>query len=306
MIYTLTLNPAVDYYMETAGELKQNNVNRGKNERFKAAGKGLNASRDLSIMSIPSYAVAVLAGFTGAFIQDTFKDYPYIRLVPVKAHGNNRVNLKMFSEGELTEVNGEGPYADEFIRNDILRAFEETSKDDTVLICGSLIRGFNAMLVKELCEELHERGTTVVLDSVQLSLQQLCDCRPQLIRLTEKELGALLNMDVSTENLKEALEKIREAGLPNILLTIDSNDAALMLGDQMYCLSQPKSRPVNKVGAGDALLAAYIGKRTQGVGPADALRWAGAMANAVASTMDETTLDEVMNRFDETRVISID
>jgi len=61
MIYTLTLNPAVDYYMETAGELKQNNVNRGKNERFKAAGKGLNASRDLSIMSIPSYAVAVLA-----------------------------------------------------------------------------------------------------------------------------------------------------------------------------------------------------------------------------------------------------
>ena len=293
MIYTLTLNPAVDYYMETAGELKQNNVNRGKNERFKAAGKGLNASRDLSIMSIPSYAVAVLAGFTGAYIQDSFKDYPFIRLVPVKAHGNNRVNLKMYSEGELTEVNGEGPYADEFIRNDILRAFEETSKDDTVLICGSL------------CEELHERGTTVVLDSVQLSLQQLCDCRPQLVRLTEKELGALLNMDVTAENAKEALVKIRETGLTNILLTIDSNDAALMIGEQMYCLSHPKCRPVNKVGAGDALLAAYIGKRTQGVEPADALRWAGAMANAVASTMDETTLDEVMNRFDETKVISI-
>lgn len=306
MIYTLTLNPAVDYYMEAAGELKLNTVNRGKNERFKAAGKGLNASRDLSIMSIPSYAVAVLAGFTGSFIRDSFNDYPFIRLIPVKAHGNNRVNLKMYSDGEFTAVNGEGPYADDFIRDDILRAFEETSADDVVMICGSLLRGFNAFFVQELCEELHERGTKVILDTEQLSLQQLVDCRPHLVKTTPRELGVLLNMEVTEDNIREALLKVREAGLSGVLVSFDNNDAVLMMKDEMYCLVQPQGHPVNRVGAGDAMLAAYIGKRTQGVGPADALRWAGAMANAVASTLDEATIDEVMHRFDEIKVVSIE
>ncbi len=306
MIYTVTLNPAVDYFMEIGGELMSEEVNRGRNEIFKAAGKGLNVSRDLSIMNIRSRALAVLGGFTGAFIEEEFSAFRAIELIRIPISGNNRVNVKLHRNGELIAVNGEGPFADETVRENVMRALSGTTFRDTCVISGSLMRGFDEEFVIGLCRQLHEKGTSVVLDMEKLSLSALQACRPDLIKPNLYELGLLLSLsEEEKEDPVRCLAKAYDMGLKNILLSMGKHGALLMLDGRKYRMSHPDTELVNRVGAGDAMLAAYIGKRSEGVSPEDALRWAGAMANAVGSTMDDATMDDVMMLFDNMTVTSV-
>ena len=60
MIYTVTLNPAIDYFITLKDELMVDEVNRGTGELFKAGGKGLNVSKTLSVLGVSSKAVALL------------------------------------------------------------------------------------------------------------------------------------------------------------------------------------------------------------------------------------------------------
>ena len=54
MIYTITLNPSVDYYIYL-DDLKKGLINRISKYQFIAAGKGINASRMLSKSNIIYY-----------------------------------------------------------------------------------------------------------------------------------------------------------------------------------------------------------------------------------------------------------
>ena len=301
MIYTLTLNPAVDYFIEINGKLMKEEVNRGKNEVYKAAGKGLNVSRDLSIMGIRSKAVAVLGGFTGAYIREVFSEDPNIELIPVHVPGNNRINVKMHGSGSFFAINGEGPEAGAAAKAQILYILSGTDEKDACVISGSLMRGFDEGFVKEICDSLHSRKTKAVIDMEKISAATLAQCQPDLIKPNLYELKKLLSLPEDISPLS-ALEEAKKAGLSHVLLSLGKEGALLMLDDRICRMTHPHTDLVNKVGAGDAMLAAYIGKIMEGVAPEDALRWAGAMANAVASTMDEATLDDVSLLFDDMKV----
>ena len=306
MIYTLTLNPAIDYYMEIRGELKEEEVNRGRHEIYKAAGKGLNVSRNLSIMNIPSVAVALLGGFTGKYIEQMFSEDLKIRLEVIRVDGNNRINVKLHDRGRLIAVNGEGPYASAAARQSIRTILSEAGRGDLCVVSGSLMRGIDDEFVISLCRDLREKGVTVVLDSEQFSLETLKACRPDLIKPKLYDLGHLLGVeDPTPENALDIVKEAREAGLRGVLLSLGNKGGILMTDDKIYRMSHPETDLVNMVGSGDAMLAAYIGKITEGVNVEDALRWACAMGTAVASTMDEATLDDVMELFDDITVTEI-
>ena len=65
MIYTLTLNPALDYVMDV-GDIKFASTNRSSAESISFGGKGINVSVILSRLGIPTTALGFAAGFTGA------------------------------------------------------------------------------------------------------------------------------------------------------------------------------------------------------------------------------------------------
>ena len=79
MIYTLTMNPAIDYYMQIDTDLIDGEVNRANEIQFKAAGKGINVSVVLNELKIDSVAIALLGGFTGYFIKEQFENYEHIQ-----------------------------------------------------------------------------------------------------------------------------------------------------------------------------------------------------------------------------------
>lgn len=69
MIYTVTLNPSIDFIVRVDG-LKIGELNRMKEDFKVPGGKGINVSRILKRIDSDSTALGFLGGFTGNFIAE--------------------------------------------------------------------------------------------------------------------------------------------------------------------------------------------------------------------------------------------
>ena len=297
MIYTFTLNPAVDYFLTISGELMVDEVNRGTDEIYKAGGKGLNVSKILSVLGIPSNAVAILGGFTGDFIREQFSSSQYTRIIPVPVCGTNRINLKAHHDNKALCINGQGPTADSNTVDAIRRIVSSMTGDDTAVISGSMMLGLDSEFLLDLSDRIHRAGAKLVIDMEKVTPELIGRCRPYLIKPNLYELQLLMDdPGITMETAAEPLEKLRQLGVENILLSL-GKDGALLADEQgLLKLDHPSTPLVNKVGAGDSMLGAFIGKLTAGSTREEALRYGGAAGNAAASTMEDVTLD-IIERF---------
>ncbi len=294
MIYTITLNPAIDYFITLNETLLVDEVNRGSHEIYKAGGKGLNVSKILSVMNIPSKAIAVLGGFTGQYIQDSFEEDPNIEMIPIPVGGMNRINMKANYGKKALCVNGSGPVANDCTVQFLLDEIAKINADDIVIISGSVMHGFPDDFVTALAQAVHQRNAKVVIDMEQVTMEQLKECRPYLIKPNLYEFQLLFeNDEINESNIDEYLKKANEIGIENILVSLGKDGAVLSNAHGIFRLDQPRTVLVNKVGAGDAMLASFIGKLSQGYSSEEALQWGGAAGNATASKIEDITMRDI-------------
>ena len=294
MIYTITLNPAIDYFITLDETLLVDEVNRGSHEIYKAGGKGLNVSKILSVMNIPSKAIAVLGGFTGQYIQDSFEEDPNIEMIPIPVDGMNRINMKANYGKKALCVNGSGPVANNCTVQFLLDEIAKINADDIVIISGSVMHGFPDDFVTALAQAVHQRNAKVVIDMEQITMEQLKECRPYMIKPNLYEFQLLFeNDEINESNIDEYLKKANEIGIENILVSLGKDGAVLSNAHGIFRLDQPRTVLVNKVGAGDAMLASFIGKLSQGYSSEEVLQWGGAAGNATASKIDDITMRDI-------------
>ena len=294
MIYTITLNPAIDYFITLNETLLVDEVNRGSHEIYKAGGKGLNVSKILSVMNIPSKAIAVLGGFTGQYIQDSFAKDTNIEMIPIPVDGMNRINMKANYGKKALCNNGSGPVANDCTVQFLLDEIAKINADDIVIISGSVMHGFPDDFVTVLAQAVHQRNAKVVVDMEQITMEQLKECRPYLIKPNLYEFQLLFeNAEINESNIDEYLRKANSLGIENILVSLGKDGAALSNAQGIFKLDQPHTVLVNKVGAGDAMLASFIGKLSQGYSSEEALQWGGAAGNATASKIEDITMHDI-------------
>lgn len=294
MIITLTLNPSIDYTLTVDEPLLDVEINRTTSEQMKVGGKGLNVSMMLDKLQIPSRAIALLGGFTGDYIEQALQSYPRIDLTRVPVDGMNRINVKLYHGPGTLCVNARGPEAGSSVRQTLSDLLEEAGPDDWVLVCGNMMRGLDEDFLTGLCTKVHQRQARLVIDMEALSPQLIERCRPDLIKPNFYEFKLLTGQsDLTLENLPQAAAKLRESGVDNILVSLGADGALLAASEGIYRLMQEPVEAVNQVGSGDAMLAAFVGKLTEGCAKAEALAWAGAAGSSVAMTHDEVSADQI-------------
>lgn len=294
MIITLTLNPSIDYTMTVNEPLLDVEVNRTTSEQMKVGGKGLNVSMTLDKLKIPSRAIALLGGFTGDYIEQALRPYPRIELTRVPVDGMNRINVKLYHGPGTLCVNARGPEADAAVCQTLLDLMETTGQNDWVLVCGNMMRGLDADFLTALCAKVHQRQARLVIDMEALSPQLIERCRPDLIKPNFYEFKLLTGQPgLTLADLPDAAAKLRKSGVDNILVSLGAEGALLAASEGIYRLTQEPVEAVNQVGSGDAMLAAFVGKLTEGCAKAEALAWAGAAGSSVAMTHDEVSADQI-------------
>lgn len=136
MIYTITLNPALDYIVSVE-EFALGMTNRTSQEQIMPGGKGLNVSMVLHNLGVESVALGFIAGFTGQEIRTKVEEYgcraEFIQL----PQGFSRINLKLKSQ-EGTEINGMGPEIDKESLRKMMDRLELLEAGDFLILAGSI------------------------------------------------------------------------------------------------------------------------------------------------------------------------
>ena len=105
MIYTITLNPSLDYTV-TVPKFEIGKINRSSSEKIEVGGKGINVSKILKELGIKSTICGFYAGSIGKMIlQKT--DKLGLKNIWVGVKGCSRINVKLLTTEE-TAINGKG------------------------------------------------------------------------------------------------------------------------------------------------------------------------------------------------------
>ncbi len=136
MIYTLTLNPSIDYVVRI-DKLINGITNRTNSEEYYFGGKGINVSNVLAELDIDSTAYGFIAGFTGEAIEKETDNErittDFIRL----RNGNSRINIKI-KAAEETEINAQGPHIEDDELEMLMEKVDNIKDGDTIIIAGAI------------------------------------------------------------------------------------------------------------------------------------------------------------------------
>ena len=258
MIYTVTLNPSLDYLI-TTGSFAWGKTNRTLTEEMVPGGKGLNVSIVLSHLGVENTALGFTAGFVGTEIERCVGALG-IRSDFVRAEeGCSRINIKL-KEYEGTEINGKGPVISARELQALWEKLDGLQSGDVLVLAGSAPAGVQSSLYREIMEAKAESGVLFVVDAAGELLRQVLPYRPFLIKPNLQELSEFFGTRITTA--AEALcyaQKLRQAGARNVLVSM-GGDGAVLADDEgtVHQLNVPKGVPVNAVGAGDSMVAGFL------------------------------------------------
>ncbi|MBA4494138.1 1-phosphofructokinase [Paenactinomyces guangxiensis] len=293
MIYTVTLNPSVDLIIEVE-DFQPEKLNRTRREQKFPGGKGINVSRILHRIGVETTALGFIGGFTGAFIRDALiREGINIDFVDVEE--DSRINIKLKSPtGEETEINGMGPVITDPHLERFLSKLDAIDREDMIVFAGSIPRSLPGNLYEELTKRWSEREIRVVVDATGNALLNVIKHKPFLIKPNHHELGELFG--VTLKSVNEIIpygRKLVEMGAQHVIVSMAENGALFITDEGTYLSNVPKGQVVNSVGAGDSLVAGFLGTYARTGDLLEAFRFGVATGSATAFSQDLCTKEQI-------------
>lgn len=283
MIYTLTVNPSLDYIVDVTN-LEIGKVNRTQSERIIAGGKGLNVSTMLKNLGIESTALGFIAGFTGTEIERQISQSGIITNFIHLDQGSSRINVKLRSDTE-TEVNGQGPVIPAQKLQELFTKLDVLQKDDILVLAGSIPNTLPSTLYSDIMKRLCDKGVLFAVDATKDLLLKTLEYKPFVIKPNNHELSEIFGVNLNTrEEVVPYAKKLIEKGAQNVLVSMGSQGAVLVCDDgSVYMSAAPKIKAVYTVGAGDSMVAGFIAGWTQTKDYQTALKMGLSSGSATAS-----------------------
>ncbi|MCG7384953.1 1-phosphofructokinase [Paenibacillus sp. ACRRY] len=287
MIYTITLNPSIDYIVEV-DDLKLGGLNRMNRDLKLPGGKGINVSRVLNQLGAGNTAIGFLGGFTGRFINDKLQA-DQIQTDFVTIADDTRINIKL-KHGDETEINGLGPAIREEEAEQLLQKLSSLQTGDIVVLSGSVPPSLGSDFYDRLIQVCKQTGAEFVIDTTGPALMEALVHKPLLVKPNHHELAELFGVNIETrEELVLYGRKLLEAGAKQVLISMAGDGALLITGSDVYHASVPKGIVKNSVGAGDSMIGGFVGTYVMNGDILEAFRTGVASGSATAFSDDLAT-----------------
>ncbi len=260
MIYTITLNPALDYTLEVK-DFNINKINKSKTKYILPGGKGINVSIILKRLDINSTAIGFISGFVGEEIKRQLSlqkiDTNFINI----NSQNSRINVKILDGEKETAVNCKGPFIEKKYIDELLKKLDNLKNDDILVLSGSIPDGVDLNIYEKMCEKLKNKNVKIIVDSTKDLLLNTLKYNPFLIKPNQNELEEIFNINISTkEQAIEYAKKLQQKGAKNVLVSMGGN-GLVFLDENGNCYKQKAikiKKIINTVGAGDSMVAGFL------------------------------------------------
>jgi 1-phosphofructokinase family hexose kinase len=257
MIYTITLNPALDKQL-TVADIRFNDVLIAERVQLDFGGKGFNVSRMLQKLNQPSKAIGLLGGQTGKTIEAGLQEQG-IEVVAIPILGETRTNVSVVTPGgsKHIKVNEKGPTVSEAELELIYDYISQNAAAGTMwVLAGSIPPGVDVSVYQEMTQRIKQLGGDVVLDTSGEALRQGVQAQPKLVKPNLFELSQLVGKQIA--NLQEILDNptiTHDVGAEFVAISAGDKGALLTDGENTAICLPPEIQEANPVGAGDAMVA---------------------------------------------------
>lgn len=258
MIYTITFNPALDYFV-TVKDFALGKTNRTTYEHMVPGGKGINVSWVLRNLGIESTALGYVAGFVGEEIVKRVQDLGILAEFVTLSEGLSRINLKLLNS-EGTEINGMGPMITPDAIGLLLKRIKELKAGDWLVLAGSIPKGVPEDIYEQIMQIVAEKDVKVVVDASGQLLLNTLPKTPFLIKPNKDELGEIFGVKIEDREMAISYaRKLQQMGAKNVLVSLAGEGAVLVTetGRELQSVA-PKGKLVNGVGAGDSMVAGFL------------------------------------------------
>ncbi|MCC5890539.1 MAG: 1-phosphofructokinase [Alkalibacterium sp.] len=292
MIYTVTLNPSIDYVVYPEEEIKLGELNRfEKNDKF-PGGKGINVSRILKELDKKSVALGFLGGFTGEFINSKLAESS-IETQFIKVEEDTRINVKIKGSSE-TEINGAGPHVDADKQEALLKQMDNLESDDVVILSGSKPSSLPDDFYQTVIGHITEKKASFVIDTTGKELMESLGSHPLLAKPNIHELEALYSVEIkSKDDLIHYGKDLIEKGAEHVIVSMGKDGAVLFTNQGIYQGKAEAGKLINSVGAGDSMVAGFVGLYQDTKDAVEAFRYSLACGSATAFNEDLATKEDI-------------
>ncbi|MGY3776018.1 1-phosphofructokinase [Helcococcus sueciensis] len=294
MIYTLTLNPAIDHIVRV-DKLEIGETNRMREESISAGGKGINVSKILKNLDEESIALGYIAGFTGREVERLVNKEGISSDIIKVENGFTRINTKIKSEKE-TEINGPGLEITEEDKENLLDKIDEIKDGDYLFLSGSIPSSMDKGFYAEIMERLSSKDVIIVVDTTGEALKKTLKYVPKLIKPNLRELEDFFNIEIhDNKNIEKYTRKLQEMGARNIIISMGGDGAYFLSeeGNSMF-LEAPKGKVIDTVGSGDSMVAGFIYAIKKGYSLEAAFKFSVSCGSATAFAEKLATKKEIL------------
>lgn len=300
MIYTVTLNPSIDYVVRLES-LVTGITNRTTSEEYYFGGKGINVSCVLAELDLESTAFGFVAGFTGDAIEKGIRNDKIITDFIRLEKGISRINVKIKADDE-TEINCQGPHIEESELERLLNKVDRINDGDTLVIAGNVPNTMPDDVYERILERIKGKNVRIVVDATKKLLLNSLKYKPFLIKPNRQELSEIFETEISTEaDIEKYAKELQKMGAQNVLISL-GGDGAMLIDEfgEKHKQGVQKEKVINTVGSGDSMVAGFIAGYEKEHSYPYALKLGSACGNATAFLSGLATkekINELLEKF---------
>lgn len=281
MIYTVTLNPALDRTIEIDKFVDEDTIRIIK-ETCYAGGKGIDVSRMIRELGGRSVALGYTGGFDGLKLEGLLINAGVVSDF-TRISGETRTNIIVSecSTGRQFVISAAGPEINAAEVSSLYQHLLGLRDMDYLVVSGSLPRGVTPNLYGQIILAGKKNDSFVLLDTDGRTLQESVEYNPTCIKPNRFELSRLVGRDLASEaDLLAACDEVHERGINMVLLSRGKEGLILSMQGRKLKGTTPPVEVASAVGAGDSTVGGFILAHSRGESLEDCLRLACASGTA--------------------------
>lgn len=260
-ILTITFNPTVDK-SSTVDSIKPEKKLRCSQPVYEPGGGGINVSRGLERLGIPSTAFFPSGGRTGELLEQLLKK-ENVEVLSFQIDAETRENFTVVDTSNNEQYRFGMP--GEALSSPECKSIHDTLLNispfpEIIIISGSLPEGMNSSFLSKLVKELKAKQAKIILDTSGDALTEVLNDGVYLVKPNLGELSKLSGKEeLDNESADEAAKQlIKEGKAEIVVVSMGPQGAYLVTKDETIHVPAPSVKKLSTVGAGDSMVAGMV------------------------------------------------